>query len=452
MNLHSKIKRFLIVTSTFTSIVFLGISCEDLENGVHTEARYFIKGEMKYLDVVSGEKKENSGVSVTITYVDRNNFEDGLLRDNSGNSFEFGPLTPGDYELNFRFAIKDQESGEVLTVYEYDTTLTNVNEDIDLDEVLLVATQGLQYFVSGKALFQNPLTNVSSEDLNIDVSLTGEGKNLTSKGSSFRLGPLDSGEYDVSIRLTKENIFANGNTFSFGFDSTVEISTTNFDLGNLVLNKLSGASKFIRGNIGYTDILKNQLGESFLNLTLTLTPIDTSNNQIGSEKTYDINDDFFIVGPLDTGRYQLQIDNTTTDNDFAQSLVYIYDSVHVITSKESDTLSIQPNLTWQSNTALLLQITDSLNNPIPAGVCYFTNPDFLENNLPNCSGSLGDSVSTTSDGRMLIQNLDIRNYFFNASSAVGGILLNNHDSITQTSTGVLISDQLNTHTIRIHKD
>ncbi|MEQ8905120.1 hypothetical protein [Ekhidna sp.] len=435
-------------------ILCLIVSCDPDSDDI-INAKYLIAGSVKYLDVASGEIKQDDSSVISISYITNPTVVDGLAREKSGSKWQFGPLKNGTYELAFKLTKEYTNSeGEMYMVdYVHPGISVVINESSQVipDTIVLRSVELTRYFVRGNAQFEDPLTGDLETDANINIALSGNGANLSKTGGSFELGPLKPGDYKLQFELVKENVYETGNTLRFKYESNVIISNADVDLGNITLNRVTGATKFVQGTVDYVDLLTGTSGGSFSDVRLTITPVNASNIQIGASKILDVNSNFFIGGPVNSGRYRIQISNMTTDNEFNQSLYYDYSDYHNI-QPETDTLILNLSLEWRSNTALLLQITDKLNNPIPAGVCYYSNLDFLNSNLPSCDGAIADSVTTTSGGRMLLQNLDELKYYFNVSSKIGSVLLSNHDEIDGTSSEILSTNQLNTHTIIIDKN
>ncbi|MEQ9008146.1 MAG: hypothetical protein RLP12_09700, partial [Ekhidna sp.] len=302
-----------------------------------------------------------------ISYITNPTVVDGLAREKSGSKWQFGPLKNGTYELAFKLTKEYTNSeGEMYMVdYVHPGISVVINESSQVipDTIVLRSVELTRYFVRGNAQFEDPLTGDLETDANINIALSGNGANLSKTGGSFELGPLKPGDYKLQFELVKENVYETGNTLRFKYESNVIISNADVDLGNITLNRVTGATKFVQGTVDYVDLLTGTSGGSFSDVRLTITPVNASNIQIGASKILDVNSNFFIGGPVNSGRYRIQISNMTTDNEFNQSLYYDYSDYHNI-QPETDTLILNLSLEWRSNTALLLQITDKLNNPI----------------------------------------------------------------------------------------
>ena len=454
MKFNSSLKHRTKKAMISICLIMVGISCDPHPDELKV-GKYLITGTIRFLDVESGQVSEDDSSVATITYSSNPEIVDGVAREETGSEFQFGPVREGQYRIDFKLSKEyTNSSGETYTInYEHpgiDVPVTTSSVPIP-DTILLRASSNTRYFVRGYARYEDPATGILMEDSAIKVSLSGNGVNLQKTGSSFELGALKVGEYELTIDLTKENVFKSGNSVRFRYNSTISITDRDQDLGGITIPRIAGATKFIQGTASYTDILSESLGKSFSNLKLKLTPVDASGVQIGTAQPFDITSEYFILGPLEEGRFNIELENTTSNNEFGQKIYYDYSSIHDL-SESVDTLIISPALAWRSNTALLIQVTDEQNNPTKAGVCYYTNRDFLEANIATCAGSLADSSSTTADGKMLIQNLDELKYYFNVRSKVGTIILSNHDEIDATSSEVLVANQLNKHTIVIDQD
>lgn len=436
----------LAIYSAVLLLVALEFSCTTetiLENG-----KYFVSGEVKYREAKSLDTLSDDQVKVSISYA--SNINDGLPRESTGSQFQFGPLERGDYTLSFTFEKDD------ITYTKADTTLVSLDSNFTFSNpIILTSPQADRFFIEGRALYPDPITGDTLTDETMTIKLVpttvsqGTIESLTAidSGQSYSFGPLPAGTYELDFELIKANIFEDGNTTVFSATTTVTILSTNIIIPDVVLSLKSGKTSFLTGGITYSDILSGQIGMDFSSLKLYITELGENRLPLSIAKSTDVNAPFLNHGPVSAGKYAISLVNTTNLDASDQAIIYSFQDT--IDIEKSEVINKTYNLSWESNTALLLQVTDSLSIGTKAQVCLYQNEQLAIANLPWCQGT--DSLSTDAQGRVLLQNLDLINYYFNVSTQIGSAVLNNHDSINETKSAILVPNILNNHSVKIYK-
>lgn len=260
MKRYSRLATILMMT--------LLVACK--KEVVESPYKYIIKGSCQYIEAVSGNIiSNNSSISIKIKYKDNNEvLPVGFNSKITGNSYEFGPLKPGDYIITAEYL---DNATSIFYIVEQLVTINNTSLIQDLTLKGSPNTLFIKGGVTYPDLFTNVQTSINSgliaklKCIDEVIQLPNNG-DATVMANNFSIGPLISKKYELTLNFTD----AYGLVYS--------------KVDTLDLNSLTGPI-----------IYKNYSLSRKPNTILIATITDSLNNSISNAKAFLYNNYNFLT-------------------------------------------------------------------------------------------------------------------------------------------------------------